>query len=71
MGYRYVFILHRPVCLAMLCSRNCLLLQNVHSGSGAHPPLYSTITGVSIQTGTWMGHQADHSPPPILEFKNE
>jgi hypothetical protein len=45
-------------------------LQNVHTGSGAHPASYSTATADSFPGVQLPRRQADHSPPSGTEIKN-
>jgi hypothetical protein len=46
------------------------LFHSVHAGSGAHSVSYPMGTGDSFPGDKAAGHEADHSPPSSVEFKN-
>ena len=55
------------ILVSWLDSRQRKSLQNVHTGSGAHPASFS------VNTLTWIqrpGHEVNHSPPSSAEVKN-
>jgi hypothetical protein len=47
------------------------LLQNIQSGSGAHPASCSVGTGCFLQVAKRTGREVSHSSPSGAEFKNE
>jgi hypothetical protein len=52
-------------------ARNFCLLQNFHTGSGAHPASYIIGTGGSLPVVKWPWCEADHSSQSSAEVKNE
>lgn len=52
-------------------ARDLSILQNVHTGSGTHPPSYSMGTRPLSPTGKVEGPEYDHSPPSRVEVTHE
>jgi len=61
----------QPGIRMLLGVRDFSVLQNVQTGSGAHPASCSLGTGVLSWGLKWLGHYINHRPPSSANLKNE